>query len=326
MTTETVPIIDISAFERGHPAERARIKAGVTDALESVGFMVVTGHGVPARRFADLAAVARQFFTQPIERKRAYISKGQVLNRGYIPPQGETLDAQKRAPDLKEAFVVGRPGADDLRRQDPTSSAYVPNVWPEDWPEFRQALEAYYRDLSVLAGKLLHVFAYTLDLPETYFDADFDRHPSVLRIQNYPPITEAPKPDQIRAAAHKDYGAFTILKEIDLTGGLQVQSKSSQQWIDVRSAPDSFVINIGNVMMRWTNDRWLSNVHRVVNPTDEAIAKASRLSVPFFVHPNPDAIIACLTSCQSETNPARYAPISAAENRMRQLNAGLPTG
>jgi isopenicillin N synthase-like dioxygenase len=152
-------------------------------------------------------------------------------------------------------------------------------------------------------------------LPEDYFEPAIDRHITNLCLNYYPPRRTPPLPGQLRRGAHTDYGSLTILHQDDAPGGLQV--RVSDDWADVPHIPGSYVINIGDLMARWTNDRWVSTVHRVINPA-AADAGRERLSIPFFHQPNHDALIECLPSCATEARPPRYAPVTSGEWVRRQ--------
>jgi len=324
---QNIPTIDVSRFDSDNRNERERVASEIAYALEEVGFFVIVGHGVQDQKVASLVEAARTFFSQPMDVKEKYKPSGSSsINRGYFPPEAETLavaseNGGKRLPDLKEAFVVGRePVSSKAAALPGADTAYAPNVWPEGMDDFRRAMTEYYGELSILTDRLLKMFAYTLRLPDDYFAPHFAEHPSVLRVINYPARTTSPPKDQLRAAAHTDFGAITILKEGDTVGGLQVKTKKGE-WIDIRSKPGSFVINIGNVMMRWTNDKWISNLHRVVNPQSETGWKNNRISIPYFVHPRPNAEIKCLPTCVQKGEQPKYTPIQASEFRMQQLNA-----
>jgi isopenicillin N synthase-like dioxygenase len=169
-----------------------------------------------------------------------------------------------------------------------------------------------------LVFRMLRIFAYALDLPETFFAPYFDKHSCLLRMQNYPEQETEPEPGQLRIGEHTDYGAFTLVNADDAPGGLQVLARS-KQWIDVFPAPDSFVVNISDMMMTWTNDRWISNSHRVVNPPRRLLGATRRLSFAFFVNPNHDAVIKCISTCQDPDNPPRHAAVLAGEHRFRKL-------
>jgi isopenicillin N synthase-like dioxygenase len=151
----------------------------------------------------------------------------------------------------------------------------VPEVrWPKDLPAFREAFTAYYNSMEHLSATLLRIFALALRLPETYFEDKTDKHWCALRTLNYPHQEKPPAPGALRISPHSDYGTLTILRADDAPGGLQVL-KQDGGWMDVKMHPDSFVINIGDLMQRWTNDRWMSTVHRVINPPTDVAAMVS---------------------------------------------------
>jgi isopenicillin N synthase-like dioxygenase len=163
--------------------------------------------------------------------------------------------------------------------------------------------------MSGLITFLMRLAALALEVEETFFDDKVDRSIGTMRLNYYPAQATAPLPGQLRSGAHTDYGGFTILSGEDVPGGLQVRTRAGA-WIDVPTSPATFVVNIGDLLMRWTNDRWLSNMHRVVNPPAEG-ARGARLSVAFFNHPNYDALIECLLS----QGPARHPPVLSGEYR-----------
>ena len=147
--------------------------------------------------------------------------------------------------------------------------------------------------------------ALALGLPERYFDSSVDRSISRLRVRNYPAPLEQPVPGQLRAGAHSDYGSLTILKTEDRPGGLQVRDKAGD-WLDVPHRPGCFVVNIGDMLARWTNDRWVSTLHRVVNPPPDRVVDSRRQSIVFFQNPNYDAVVSCLPGCSDAANPPKY--------------------
>lgn len=187
---------------------------------------------------------------------------------------------------------------------------FAANLWPEQPAGLRSAYESYFRVMSALAADLMHLFALALELPEDYFDSSIDRHISRLRVRNYPAPQEAPVPGQLRAGAHSDYGSLTILKTEDRPGGLQVLGKTGE-WLDVSHIPGCFIVNIGDMMARWTIDRWVSTLHRVVNPPPDRTAESRRQSLVFFHNPNYDAVVSCLPGCASDTNPPKYPPTTS---------------
>src|SRR5437879_280312 len=157
---------------------------------------------------------------------------------------------------------------------------------------------------------LLRLAALALDVDEAFFYDKVDRSIGTMRLNYYPTQAGAPRPGQFRASAHTDYGGFTILSGEDVPGGLQVRTRHGQ-WVDVPTSPTTFVVNIGDLLMRWTNSRWLSNMHRVVNPSAADAPPVPRLSIAFFNHPNYDTLIECLPS----QGLAKHPPVLSGEYR-----------
>jgi len=223
------------------------------------------------------------------------------LSAGY----GEEIDAVNQ-PDLKESFTIGpsNPAAE-----------MPPVMWPEHPAGFQPAWEAYWGEMDQLSGKVMSYMATALELEPEWFNDKRQRHRSALRALNYPAQKTAPQPGQIRAGAHTDYGAITILWQ-DENGGLQVRDRDNK-WHDVPYMRDGFVINLGDLMERWTNDRWVSTLHRVVNPEGEK-AKNRRQSVAFFHNVDHDYLVDCIPSCSSPEHPPKYAPILAWDHLMEK--------
>lgn len=171
-------------------------------------------------------------------------------------------------------------------------------------------MTVYYREMERLAYNILDIFAHILDVPTSYFQSKTDKHTSILRTINYPALDTPPTEGEERSGAHSDTTAITILRVDDAPGGLQVQCLDGT-WIDVPKIPGAFVVNIGDIMMRWTNDRFVSTMHRVVNPPNGLGVTARRLSIPFFFMPNYDAVIECIPSCAGEG--AKYPPIESGQ-------------
>jgi isopenicillin N synthase-like dioxygenase len=248
--------------------------------------------------------------------KQAARSSGAKGNRGYVAEGLEAAGGDQ--PDLKESFAMGRP------KPPPGGEAqggmrFEPNVWPVELPRFKAMMEIYYQEMEALSFRLLRIFARALKLPDEYFAPHFASHSSAMRLHHYPKQTTQPLPGQIRIGAHTDYGAFTILKVKKTLGarGFQVLTRR-EKWIEVEPENDAFLINIGDLMMTWTNDKWQSNLHRVVNPADPA-ENVDRYSVPFFVLPNYDALIECIPSCREPNQLPKHAPILAGDYRAKKF-------
>jgi isopenicillin N synthase-like dioxygenase len=164
--------------------------------------------------------------------------------------------------------------------------------------------------MEKVSWQLMRIFALSLGLDESFFDSKIDKHVSSLRFINYPDQQTPPVEGQKRAGEHTDYGALTILKVEDAPGGLQVRDRAGN-WIDVGYVPGTFVVNIGDLMMQWTNDRWISTLHRVMNPPPDAANSSRRISLVFFHQPNYDAEVAYLPTCISAENAAKYPPTTS---------------
>jgi isopenicillin N synthase-like dioxygenase len=166
---------------------------------------------------------------------------------------------------VQEAIVPAVVESDPYYTSEVGRKHFLPHIWPTVPPDFQRAAIVYYQTMSHLIIFLMRLTALALGLEETGFDGKVDRSIGTMRLNYYPAQAEPPRPGQLRAGAHTDYGGFTILSGEDVPGGPQVRTRTGN-WIDVRTEPNSFVVNIGDLLMRWTNDRWLSNLHRVVNP------------------------------------------------------------
>ncbi|MBV8165728.1 MAG: isopenicillin N synthase family oxygenase [Alphaproteobacteria bacterium] len=322
MTPATaIPSLDLSALgdpSSGHglPAARALARR-LAEACETIGFFTVTGHGVDPACIASMRSVMTRFFDLP-EADKAAVAARPGLDRGYRAIGAGRLahSAGRRAPpDLRETYFIGPPA---LPPGATATGPYAPNVWPAAVPEMEAACVAYYRAASALGDRLLALAALALGLPAHHFVGYVDRAISQLVAVHYPEQPEPPEPGQLRANAHSDFGSLTLLLAEDRPGGLQVRHPDGH-WIDVRPQPDSFIVNIGDLMARWTNDRWRSTVHRVVNPPRDALGASRRRSIVFFQHPNPDAEIACLPTCQDADRPPRYPPTTPAAHLQAKL-------
>lgn len=319
--SSAVPIIDLSPYFKGTASDRKQLARKIDEACRSIGFLVISGHGVPTPVIEEAQAVSRAFFDLPSEVKKSVYSKTAGAYRGYRGLEASVLaysrDDKKAAPDHRELFSLGP------LEIDPSDSYYtsaegmsriIPNVWPDMIPGFEKAIRAYYRAMEDLSLALMRLFALGLDLDEHWFDRKIDKHISAFQLSHYPEQIEAPKEGQLRASAHSDWGSLTILKAEDKPGGLEVFTQAGA-WQPVPIVPGTFIVNIGDLMARWTNDRWVSTLHRVVNPPRE-FATSRRLSLVFFHQPNYDALVECIPTC-AETAP-KYPPVTSGDYlRMR---------
>jgi isopenicillin N synthase-like dioxygenase len=315
-----VPVIDVSGLS-GDAAAKRDVAASIGAACESIGFLCITGHGVPAGLIARVRAAALAFFDQPEADKRR-IAVRPPSYRGYVPLATEglsrSLGRKDAAADLKEAFSMGAVDVPDdaYHASAEARPHFIPNVWPSEPADFRPAFEAYYRVMSGLANRLLGGFALALGVEEDWFADKVDRHISNLRALHYPAQPEVIQPGQLRAGEHSDYGSLTILLTEAAARGLDVRNRRGD-WESVPHVPDSFVVNIGDLMAQWTNDRFVSTLHRVANPPRGANTR--RLSIAFFHQPNFDALIECIPGCAGPGRPERYAPVTSGEHRLMKV-------
>jgi isopenicillin N synthase-like dioxygenase len=309
-----IPVIDISPFAAGRGGKGAVVCA-IARACEDVGFFGIVGHGVDAAAIAAVYREGRAFFALPREAKMRIARPAPGVSRGYNSLADQSLGntlATGVPPDLQESFAIGplNLGSGPYWTGDHGAIHFHANLWPTHSVGFRAAVSAYYQAMEDLTARLVRMFALALDLPEGFFADKIDRHASTMRLNYYPAQPVAPLPGQIRAGAHSDYGAFTILRTEAAPGGLQVVRRGGT-WIDVPNIANGFVVNIGDLLMRWTNDRWVSTIHRVINPPESERANATRMSIAFFQVPNHDVEVRCIESCTGPGNPPRYAPTTA---------------
>jgi isopenicillin N synthase-like dioxygenase len=294
----SIPRIDISDLADPDAAAQREVAAAIGRACRDIGFFAITGHGVEPAVIDGVFRAAREVFALPAEAKSALARERHGHNRGYIGLGVEALD-EKTAPDLKEAYNLV--WTDEATR--------VPNVWPPI-PGWRERAQAYF-DAVLAVGRRLHrAFALDLALPATFFDDKIDRPMATLRLLHYPvEFGSAPPRGAPGAGTHTDYGNVTLLAT-DGVAGLQVRRRDGG-WIDVPALPGGFVCNIGDCLMRWSNDVYVSTPHRVQPPERE------RYSIAFFLDPNPDALVSAIPSCVPAGEAPRHPPITA-EAYLRQ--------
>jgi isopenicillin N synthase-like dioxygenase len=284
------------------------------ETLREVGFFQIVDHGVPDDVADRCWDVTRSFFDLPLEAKLS-VERQEGGLYGYFPMLTESLaqSLDAMAPgDLKESFNMG-PGvlAGHTPVDETEASLFSANRWPAALPEFKPVWESYYAAMSALAQRLMEMFAHGLGLPAGFFVDKIDRSPSALRAINYPEQIAPPEDGQLRAGAHTDYGTLTILRQELGRAGLQVRDDRSDSWVDIPPTPGALVINIGDLMARWTNDRWTSTLHRVVNPDAGSAVSTRRQSMPFFHNANYSALVECLPSSLAAGETPKYEPVFA---------------
>jgi isopenicillin N synthase-like dioxygenase len=274
-----IPVIDVAALQSGAPAGAERVTREIVAACETAGFFYVVNHGVPAATVDAVFAAARWFFERPQAERDALDVATSSNFRGYVPMGITGPNVPRR---MLEAFQMMLGLGDDDPDVRAGNVMYGRNRWPPDAPRFRAALEDYYAGATALMLRLLGAFARGLELPADYFAPFFRKPLTQLRLLHYPP--QPPDSEAEGVEAHTDTGAFTILLQ-DQVGGLDVRNRSGK-WISATPIPGSLVINIADMMQRWTNGRFVSTPHRVANRTGK-----DRISVPFFANPDYVATI-----------------------------------
>jgi isopenicillin N synthase-like dioxygenase len=298
--TLRVPIVDIGALRSSDRAALRVLAREIGMAARETGFFTVVNHGVSPELTAAVFAGSAAFFALPLETKSRVGIEHSPAYRGYARNGYEQFD-QAHPADAKESFDIG-----------PDQ-----NLWPADLPAFQPALQVYYDALYSLTIEIHRPIALDLGLGEHFFAPAFERAIAIARLLYYPPHPGTFDGTLHGAAPHTDYGNITFLAQDD-AGGLELQTRDGA-WIEIDPTPDAFVCNIGDCLMRWSNDVYVSNLHRVVNRSGRA-----RFSVAFFGDPAADALVECLPSCTDDEHPPKYPPITYGEYLQRRLAAAYP--
>lgn len=307
-----VPKINFAPFLSEDCADKQSVADAIGSACEGIGFFYLTDHGIPKSVTDNVFKAARQFFYLPEERRNdpALLISPQH-SRGY-QPLGARRYPDTSEPDLMEAFKYQRelpPDDPDILSGDRIQQS---NKWPSDLPGWRETLLDYFEAIDGIAENLLRAFAIALGIDEEYFLKFFAKPMTQVSLLHYPP--QPPARDAFGNRPHLDATAFTIVLQENIPG-LEVKS-SSGQWISVPPIDGSFVVNIGDYMARWTNDRYRSTLHRVRNLTGE-----ERFSVPYFAIPDFDAVIECLPNCFSPSSPAKYDALHVGRSIKRKFSS-----
>ncbi len=312
-----VPVVDLTGAigDGADSAHRAAVAKEIDDACTSIGFLAITGHGVDRGLVERVVSSARAFFELERSAKDLVGPPGPFDFRGYLGLDTTSLAAtlgDETPPDLCESFNIS--GFDDPEvRARATVEGYeaifCENQWPSEPQQLRSHFEEYFAALSDLSLELFSLIAMALDLPEDWFDDNVADNTSLLLANWYPPVPGGVPAGQLRRGAHTDYGAFTVIW-VEQIPGLQIQVDG--QWSDVPLLDDAFVVNLGDLMARWTNDRWVSTMHRVVLP-DGPDARRDRVSVPFFFQPAFGTVIETIPTTITDARPRHYEPVVAGE-------------
>jgi len=306
MDFESIPLVDFSGMIDGTAESKRRVAAAIRDACTNVGFFYLSNHGVPQEQISSVFAQCPRFFDLPLDRKMQWHVKRSSHLVGYVAMRDENANPLMSTGDFHEAFDFI---AEDVQRgSDFLEGDFrkIGNQWPQGLPGFREAMTEYSVAMRRLSRLLFAAFALALDLPEDYFSPMSSRPMMLIRILSYPsqpgPFDEA----RMGTGAHTDHECFTILSQ-DEVAALQVRNRRGE-WVNAAPVPNTFVINIGDLMARWTNGLFASTPHRVANLSGKA-----RYSIPCFVGANSDAVIEALPSWVGPQNPAKFPPVVAGE-------------
>lgn len=302
-----IPVIDVGPLRTNGVEQVAR---AMCDASATAGFFYITGHGIPQAAIDDALRAAREFFALPPERKSSVAVN--ALHRGYIGVGGAKMESATRS-DLKESFVYGL----EVPADDPDTRAggrlTGPNQWPRDVPGFSASVYHLFEQMSKCARSVLAALAVGLDLPADYFHDYFTKPLARGSIIHYPPQPPDLGTEQFGVGPHTDYGFLTLLWQ-DSVGGLEVLNRDGD-WVAAPPIPGTFVVNVGDLLARWSNDRFSSTLHRVVNRTGQ-----ERYSIPLFFDPNFDTVIDPRDANLPGGEQPRYEPVLAGHHVLKRFN------
>jgi isopenicillin N synthase-like dioxygenase len=291
---ERIPVVDLGAGKVSTSGNQ-KLAQQIHEACRDIGFFYVINHGVPDALLSRQLADAMRFFDLPMDAKMLLSAESSRRRLGYEPMLRQVLD-EGSAPDLKESFMYSLPDT----------------ALPSGLPGFADQMTLYQQHMRELGGQLMRLIALSLDLPYDYFDEEFVDAAYAVRLLRYPPQPTVGRHNQLGAGAHTDWGAITLLLQ-DGAGGLEVRSASGR-WLRAEPVVNSFVVNLGDLMRRWTNDLYQSTPHRVFNN----LSGRDRYSVATFCSPGHDRVVECLPTCFSAEQQPHYRPCTVGEH-MREM-------
>ena len=307
-----IPSVDLADFLYGDTNIKSAFVKALGNAYKEVGFVAVKNHGVPNELIIELYKQVQQFFSLPLEQKKRYEDPFLAGQRGYTS-FGKEHAKGFEIPDLKEFYQYGQVPSNNFNEEE-----YPLNISIKEIPGFNEIFEQVYRAFENSGKVILQAISLYLGLNEFYFDDYITNGNSILRAIHYPPITVEPV-SAIRAEQHEDINLITLLVGAS-ADGLQILTKQNE-WIPVTSLPEQIVVNVGDMLQRFTNNKLCSTTHRVVNP-EKALWHTSRFSIPFFLHPKSSMSLRCLDSCIDEKHPKFYNDATAGEyldERLREI-------
>jgi isopenicillin N synthase-like dioxygenase len=317
---KSIPLINFAPAYSGDVSARASLAAEISAASRSAGFFYLADHGIAPELEQRVFDQSRRFFEMPQALKEAVHMRHSTCRRGYENLGDQTLDLEAR-PDLKESFYCGVHYDATHPFVKAGYDSYGPNLWPVDLAGFEADMKEYISVQTKLCEDIMKLIAIALGLDEQYFDDTFSEPLTTLRLVRYPPHPPTADEATFGAGAHTDWGSLTTLAQ-DSTGGLEVLGPDGQ-WISAPPIPGTLIVNLGDLMPRWTNGVFKSNAHRVINRSQGG---GYRYSVPFFYGPRYDTQVEPLSTCISASQPARYAACSVGEHmeEMVRLTYGAP--
>lgn len=313
---DSIPSLDLHDFYKGNAADKQKFVETLGSAYNNIGFVAIRNHFLTSAMQHRLYEAIKKFFALPDDVKKKYEQTGIAGQRGYTG-KGKEHAKGRNTGDLKEFYHVGQ----ELPLGELSKEQYPPNVWPEEVPEFKAAALDVYNALEKTGMLMLQAIAIYLGLPENYFDDKIRNGNSILRPIHYFPIQnpETVPADAVRAAEHGDINLITLLMGAS-ADGLQVLRRDGK-WIPITALPDQLVVNVGDMLERFTNKKLKSTVHRVVNPPRN-LMNTPRYSIPFFMHPRSEMSLAAIPSCVTPDHPKLWEDITAGEfldQRLREI-------
>lgn len=308
MAERKVPELSLMGFIEGSSNEQAIFVDRLFTGIKDYGFVILKDHPIQESLLQRAYEMSEEFFQLPTEIKLKYAPAGSAGQRGYTP-FGKEHAKDAEVMDLKEFWHVGQ----ILPPGHPYERFYPANLWPSEIPEFQSTFTRMFRELEQTGQSLLQALTHPLGVDIHFFDQMTEYGNSILRLLHYPPIPEDADPRCLRAAPHEDINLITILVSAT-SSGLQLKDRNGE-WLDVVSDPGSLVVDAGDMLARITNDVIPSTTHQVVNPAGGK--NESRYSMPFFMHPHPEALLSCIDSCKGQG--AKYEDITAQDFLMQRL-------
>lgn len=306
----SLPVIDFSDFFTDDANKKQAVANNIRQASETWGFFYLSNIGISDTQIETAFSQAKAFFALPESAKQNITWESAASNRGYVAVKRETLDPTQKA-DLKEAFNLG------TKKTDADPSDPAKNKWPSSLPSFQPDIESFIENCTQLSNRIMEAMAMSVGEDANYFTNAHSKQQNTFRMLHYPALPESyeTQDGENRAGAHTDYGSITLLFQDDV-GGLEVKNKAGD-WVQATPIPGAIVVNTGDLMQRWTNDVFMSNPHRVVQP--EQSKHKDRYSIAYFCTPDADYVVNTVATCIPEGEQSKYGPITTHDHMMERL-------